>query len=177
MAMDTGNVTIIFSNQIGAWGSFYYQEKDDVLRVNVKPVVLDKSVEWLKYEFVDHSEKQTVLAMQWERMSVPFRVEVDVDNICLQKLRQDVTGLNGFNSMSMIHASQFCFNKNINLEEALSWAQKSISGPFGVSSYMTYNNLALGYEKLNRTADGDAAMKEAMITATLPQFSVTVNHC
>ena len=39
MAMGADNVTIIFSNQSDAWGSFYYDEKYDALRVNVKPVV------------------------------------------------------------------------------------------------------------------------------------------
>ena len=48
MAIGADNVTIIFSNQSDAWGSFYYDEKYDALRVNVKPVALDKSVEYLK---------------------------------------------------------------------------------------------------------------------------------
>jgi hypothetical protein len=48
MAMGADNVTLIFSKQTEAWGSFYYKEEDDVLRVNVKPVTLEKSVEYLK---------------------------------------------------------------------------------------------------------------------------------
>jgi len=87
MAMGADNVTIIFSTQTDAWGSFYYDEKYDALRVNVKPVALSNSVEWLKYEFIEHKEKYCVIALQWEKLSVPFKVDVDVDNIVINILR------------------------------------------------------------------------------------------
>jgi tetratricopeptide (TPR) repeat protein len=172
MAMDANSVTIIFSKQANAWGSFYYKPEDDVLRINVKPVALEKSVEWLKYEFITHKENQTVIALQWEKTSIPFKVEVDTDVIVLEKLRQEVTGAKGFLSANLIHASQYCFNKNINLEEALTWAKRAVSGPFGQPSYLSLSNLALGYEKLNRQAEADLAMKEALTTANINQFSV-----
>src|SRR5215475_2994517 len=79
MAIWADKVTIIFSRQTGAWGSFYYDEKDDALRVDVKPIKLDKSVEFLKYEFIEHKPKYCVIALQWEYLSIPFRVDVDVD--------------------------------------------------------------------------------------------------
>jgi hypothetical protein len=171
MAINPNVVTVIFSKQANAWGSFYYKPEDDVLRVNVKPVTLEKSVEWLKYEFVEHKENQTVVALQWEKLLIPFKVEVDVDNIILAQLRQEVTGPKGFLSANLIHASQYCFNKNINLEEALIWAKRSVNGTFGQPSYLSLSNLALGYEKLNRLAEADATMKEALATANIVQFS------
>src|SRR5688572_28272197 len=72
---------VIFSNKSEAWGSFYYDDQFDALRVKVKPVALDKSVEYLKYEFIEHKEKSCVIAMQWEKRSIPFRVDIDVDRI------------------------------------------------------------------------------------------------
>jgi hypothetical protein len=170
MAMTPDNVTIIFSNQSDAWGSFYYEEKYDALRVNVKPVMLDKSVEWLKYEFIEHKEKHCVIAMQWERLSVPFKVEVDVDNIVLARLREQVTSQKGFNSTNMIQASQYCFNKNINLEEALGWAQRAVAGFQGQRSYVSLRNLATGYEKLNRLLQADSVMNEALTMANTNQY-------
>src|SRR3982751_867087 len=41
--------TLILSNNSTSWGSFYYNESEDALRVKVKPVSLPNSVEWLKY--------------------------------------------------------------------------------------------------------------------------------
>ena len=171
MSMGVDNVTLIFSKQTDAWGSFYYKEEDDVLRVSVKPVVLDKSVEWLKYEFIEHKEKYCVIALQWEKISVPFRVDVDVENIVLARLREQVTSQKGFNSNNMLQAAQYCLNKNINLEEALQWSIRAITGFQGQKSFITLRNLGTAYEKLNRIQQADSTMDEALLIATANQYT------
>ncbi|MEP6675889.1 MAG: DUF2911 domain-containing protein [Ferruginibacter sp.] len=171
MAMGADNATIIFSSQSNAWGSFNYEDKYDVLRVNVKPVTLDKSVEWLKYEFVEQHEKYCVIAMQWEKISVPFKVEVDVDNIVLERLREELTGRKGFVPANILSATQYCFNKNINLDEALVWSKRAINGNGGQKTYITLRNLATAYEKLNRLPEADSSMNEALLIATANQYT------
>ena len=171
MAMGADNVTIILSGQSNAWGSFYYEEKNDVVRVNVKPVVLDKNVEWLKYEFIEQREKYCVVAMQWEKISVPFKIEVDVDNIVLAKIREELTSRKGFMPALILQATQYCFTKNINLDEALTWSIRAINGPGGQKTYITLRNLAVAYEKLNRIPEADSAMSEALTIATANQYT------
>ncbi len=169
MALAADNIMLIFSNQSEAWGSFSYDDKYDALRVNVKPVALEKGVEWLKYEFIEHKEKYCVIAMQWEKLAVPFKVEVDVDNITLARLRDQVTSMKQFNSTNMIQASSWCFNKNINLDEALVWAQRAVTGFQGQRSYVSLRNLATGYEKLNRLPQADSVMNDALAMANANQ--------
>ena len=171
MAMGADNVTVIFSNQSDAWGSFYYDEKKDELRVNIKPVALDKSVEWLKYEFIEQKEKSCTIAMQWEKISVPFKVDVDVDNIVLARIREELTSRKGFTPALILTATQYCFNKNINLEEALVWSKRAIDGQGGQKTYITLRNLATAYEKLNRIPEADSAMSEALLIATANQYT------
>jgi hypothetical protein len=171
MAMDADKVTLIFSTQSDAWGSFYYEEKNDALRVDVKPVAQDKSVEWLKYEFIEHKEKHCVIAMQWEKLSIPFKVEVDVENIVIARLREQITSQKGFNSTNMLQAAQYCLNKNINLEEALQWSIRAINGFQGQKSFPTLRNLATAYEKLNRIPEADSCMNEALQIATANQYT------
>lgn len=171
MAMGADNVTIVFSKQTDAWGSFYYKEEDDVLRVNVKPVALDKSVEYLKYEFIEQKEKYCVIAMQWEKLQVPFKVDVDVDNIVLARIREELNTRKGFTPALILQATQYCFNKNINLEEALQWSIRAIDGTGGQKTYITLRNLATAYEKLNRVPQADSAMNEALLIATANQYT------
>lgn len=171
MAMGADNVTLIFSNQNEAWGSFSYRPEDDVLRVDVKPVKLDKSVEWLKFEFTQHGEKHCVVAMQWEYVSVPFRIDVDVDNIVIAKLRKEMTSRKSFIPALELQAAQYCLNKNINLEEALAWSKNAITGPAGQKTYITLRNLATAYEKLNRIPEADSTMNEALLIATANQYT------
>ena len=165
------SVLLILSNQANAWGSFYYEEKDDALRVTLKPVHQEKSTEWLKYEFINHKEKSCTIAMFWEKWMIPFTVEVDVENIVLASLRDQVKSQKGFNSTNLIQACQYCFNKNINLEEAVGWAQRAITGIGGQKSYPSLRNLATGYEKLNKLNQADSVMVEALTMANVNQFT------
>lgn len=171
MAIGTDSVQLIFSNLRDAWGSFYYQEKYDALRVKVKPVALEKSVEWLKYEFLDHKEKSCVIAMQWEKLAVPFRVEVDLDRIVLERVRSEFTGLKSFVSANYIQASMYYFGRNTNMEEAIGWARKAITGePRSQTAFVAYWNLASGYEKLNQLSKADSVMDEGLCVASMNQY-------
>src|SRR6187401_2204691 len=166
MAVFPDKATIIFSRQADTWGSFFYEEKNDVLRVDVKPVALDKSVEWLKYEFIEHKEKYCVIALQWEKLSIPFRVDVDVDNIVLARMRDQVAGQRGFNPLLLTAAANYFINKNINLDEALAWSQRAAS----FKSFSTLNTLGTAYTKLNRLKEADSTMNEALLFAVPAQF-------
>lgn len=171
MAMGTDEVTVIFSNQSSAWGSFYYDEKEDALRVKVKPVTLDKSVEWLKYEFIEHKEKSCTIAMMWEKLMVPFKVEVDVETIVVAKLRDDLKSQKGFSASNLIQAVQYCTAKNTNLEEAVGWAKRASTGFGGQRSFVSLRTLATVYEKLNRLTQADSVMTEALTLADPSQYT------
>src|SRR4029077_12986836 len=80
IAYDPNECTVIFSKNSSSWGSFFYDMKEDALRVKVKPVATDKSVEWLKYEFIDEKENSATIALEWEKLMIPFKVEVDYIN-------------------------------------------------------------------------------------------------
>jgi hypothetical protein len=166
MAVWPEKVTLIFSNQSGSWGSFYYDEKFDALRVDVKPVKLDKSVEFLKYEFIEHKPKYCVIAMQWEMLSVPFKVDVDVDNIVLAKLRDEVTSQKGFNAFNMLAAANYSINNNINLEEGLACAKRAAL----TKTFATLNALSNAYAKNNKLSQADSAMNEALVFANPNQY-------
>jgi tetratricopeptide (TPR) repeat protein len=167
MAVWPDSVVIIFSTQSNAWGSFYYEDKYDALRVTVKPVMLDKSVEWLKYEFIEQREKYCVIALQWEKWSIPFRIDVDVDNIVVARLREQVTSQKGFNQLNLVAAANYCLNKNINMEEALGWSQRAA----GFKSFSTLRTLAVAYEKLNRLREADSVMTEGLTFANVNQYT------
>lgn len=166
MAVWPDSIMIIFSSQSNAWGSFYYEDKYDALRVVVKPVWLEKSVEWLKYEFIEQREKYCVVAMQWEKLSIPFKIEVDVDNIVINRLREQVTGQKGFNQLNLVAAANYCLNKNINLEEALVWAQRAA----GLKSFGTLTTLSNAYSKNNKLSQADSTMNEALVFANPNQY-------
>ncbi len=70
--------TLIFSKNSTSWGSFYYDDKEDALRITTKPVATDKSTEWLKYEFSNQTESAATVNLIWEKLDIPFTIETDV---------------------------------------------------------------------------------------------------
>ena len=97
IAYDPNECTLIFSKNSASWGSFYYKPDEDVLRVKVKPVAADKSVEWLKYEFTDQTPSSAVVALEWEKLVIPFKIEVDVVGTQLASFRKELRSEKGFN--------------------------------------------------------------------------------
>jgi hypothetical protein len=66
VAMGDGEATIIFSKNYTSWGSFFYDPKEDALRVVVKTKPLTESIKWMKYEFIDQTDSSAVIALKWE---------------------------------------------------------------------------------------------------------------
>jgi hypothetical protein len=156
IAYDPKECTVIFSKNTTSWGNYFYDDKEDELRVKVKPVALDKSVEWLKYEFTDQTNSSATVAMQWEKLSIPFKVEVDVQKTQLASFRDELRGNKGFTWQSWNQAAQYCLQNNINLEEGLSWAKTALQT---LPNFQTYSTNAMLNEKLGRKAQADSLMK------------------
>lgn len=170
IAYDPAQSTLIFSKATTNWGSYYYDPKDDVLRVNVKPVGTDRSVEWLKYEFTNQSETAATISLQWEKLSFPFTVEADLNKTQVESFRTELRTDKGFYWLPWQQAAQWCLDRNTNLEEALRWADTATNpGVLGEKNFTTLATKAQILEKLNRGAEATVIMKEATPLGTINQ--------
>jgi hypothetical protein len=173
IAYDSAESTVIFSKNSSSWGSFYYDPKEDALRVKVKPLPLDKSVEWLTFGFTDETNTGSTIALVWEKLKIPFKVETDYNNLQLESFRRELRSEKSFNPgwQSFNQAAQFCLLNNINLEEGLKWADDAINLQFiGEKNFVTLSTKAGFLSKLNRQPEADALMKEALPMGTVQQL-------
>ena len=169
--MAQGSAIIIFSNNSTSWGSFFYDPKEDALQVNVKTVPLTESVERMKFEFMDEKENSATIALMWEKLKIPFKVEVDYVKTQLQSYRNELRNAKGFKYEAWLEAVNFCIQHNTNLDEALQWSDYSISGPFiGQKNFKTLSTKANLLNKMGRGAEAEALMKEAMQMATMQEL-------
>jgi tetratricopeptide (TPR) repeat protein len=166
IAYDPNEPTLIFSKNSGSWGSYYYDEKEDALRVKVKPQALDKSVEWLKYEFMNETENSATIGLQWEKLMIPFKVEVDYINAQLESFRNELRTEKGFMWESWNQAASWCLQRNVNLDQALVWADTATSATFGGDkAFRAWSTKAQLLEKLNRADEAAEVMKKSMAFA------------
>jgi hypothetical protein len=125
MIPDKDQWTIIFSKNSTSWGSFSYDEKEDALRVTVKPAT-DQTFDTLTYTFDDVKPDSAVATLRWEKIAVPFRVSVDVKAVTLKSVRNQLRSVGGFTWAGYDEAANWCLDNNYNLEEALKWEDTSI---------------------------------------------------
>ena len=125
MIPDKDQWTIIFSKNSTSWGSFSYDEKEDALRVTVKPAV-SQAFDTLTYTFDDVKPDSALATLRWEKIAVPFRVSVDVKAVTLKSIRNQLRSVGGFNWTGYDEAANWCLDNNYNLEEALKWEDTSI---------------------------------------------------
>ncbi len=170
-ALQEGSAELIFSRNTTSWGSFFYDPKEDVLRVNVKTAMGNETVERLKYEFTDQKNNSAVILLQWEKLRIPVTVSVDYVNTQLESFRNELRSTKGFNSDAYLEAINFSLANNVNPEEALKWSDYSINSSFnGQRNFKTLSTRARVFNKLNRKADADAIMKEAMPMANMNEL-------
>lgn len=173
IAYNPDECTVIFSKNSTSWGSFFYDPKEDALRVKVKPQPLDNSVEWLTYAFTDETNTGATIALLWEKLMIPFKVETDYNNLQLESFRRELRSEKGFNPgwQSYNQAAQFCLQNNVDLEEGMQWADNAISLPFiGQKNFVTLSTKAGLLKKMNRVDEGEALMKEALPLGTVQQI-------
>jgi hypothetical protein len=154
--------TIIFSKNNAAWGSFFYDDKEDALRVTVKQKSMDQPVEWLRYEFINQTNNSGTIALLWEKWMFPFTVETDLTKDQLAIFRNELTGDKGFDWKSWAQAAEWCAEHNTNLQEGLQWADYAISGQYtGEKNFRTLSDKARILNMMGKTVEADALAKEA----------------
>ncbi len=164
IAYDPLESTIIFSKKSDAWGSFFYDEKDDVLRVKVKPVPVDKSVENLKYEFLNQTPNSATINLFWEKLSIPFKIEVDYLKQQFDALVAESQNPQGFTWQGLNIAANWALQNNYRLDKALEWATLA-SGPNfpgDPTSFAALTTKANILDKLNRPDEAAAVVKAAL---------------
>ncbi len=163
IAYDPTECTLIFSKNSTSWGHFFYNDKEDALRVKVKPQALDKSVEWLKYEFMNETENTATISLQWEKLAIPFKIEVDYIKEQIESFRRELRTDRGFMWESWDQAAQWCVQHNTNLEQALVWADTATSTTFGgETSFQAWSTKAQIQQKMGRNTEAAATMQKAL---------------
>ena len=161
-----GDWTLIFSNNASSWGSFFYDPKEDALRVKVKPSKTEYH-EWLTYEFTDRKAEQATVALKWEDLQIPFTITVDnATDLYLAKIHQELRDSPGFQWTNWVAAAQYALQvKRPN--DAVEFAEAAVNRGFvGRENFQTLNTLAMAQEAAGQTEAAKATRDKAMNHAT-----------
>ena len=154
--------TVIFSKNSTAWGSFFYDPADDVLRVEVKPVKSDYQ-EALSYDFLDSTHDRATVALKWEELAVPIAITVpNSDGLYMAQFRNELRNAPGFEWQNWVQASQYAL-RNKHIEDALKWATVAATDPaVGKENVATLSALADAQEAAGKAAEAKLTREKAL---------------
>jgi tetratricopeptide (TPR) repeat protein len=156
--------TLIFNKDYQSWGSFFYEESNDVLRIKVKPEKAP-SMEWLLYGFENITTNSTDVFMHWGELKVSFEIEIDNHKIVLDTYRTQLMTLPGFNQAAWAAAARYCLTNYVNTKEAMTWIDKALS----MNGGQNFNNTVVKAGLLSiegKNDEGDQLIATAMNSAT-----------
>jgi acyl-coenzyme A thioesterase PaaI-like protein len=160
--------TVIFSKNSTAWGSFTYKQEEDVLRVTVKPQATEMH-DALAYDFDDVKPDSAVVTMRWEKVAVPFKVHVNVNDIVTASIRQQIHGMNQYYWEGWDDAAGYFLANKINLDEALKDEDQSIQVEERYDNLMSKSKIL---DAMGRKQDADTFRAKALERANALQLYV-----
>jgi tetratricopeptide (TPR) repeat protein len=158
--------TIIFSKEHAAWGSFTYQQADDALRVTVKPQASEMH-EALTYDFDDVKRDSAVAILHWEKLAVPFKIGIDVNEIVKASLHSQLQGLAQYTWEGWDDAANYLLAQKYDLDEALKYEETSVRTEPRFDNFLTKSQIL---EALGRKDEAVAAKNQALARATAAQL-------
>ncbi|MEA2692609.1 MAG: hypothetical protein QOJ16_1996 [Acidobacteriota bacterium] len=115
-----GEWTLILSKDADQWGAFSYKQEHDALRVQVKPQPAEMQ-ERMSFDFADLTDTAAKVVLRWEKVAVPFTVEVDTPKLVEAKAKTAI-GWRG-----PYQAASYCMQNNACLDDAGKWLDASIA--------------------------------------------------
>lgn len=155
--------TVIFSKNHTSWGSYFYDPKEDALRVQVKPEKAPYT-EWLTYDFTDRRPDKATLALRWEELQVPIQLAVpNIVDLYIANLRNELRSSAGFTWTNWNAAAQYALQNKTNLVEAERWAEQAVNAGFGgQASFTTLSTLGQLQAANGKQAEAAKTMEQAL---------------
>lgn len=116
--------TVIFNKQ--ATGNPDYKTEADVLRVKVKPEAADMR-DLFTIEFPQLAPNSAVLALRWEKLSVPVNLAVDTNALFLASAKEAVAKAKPDDWRTPLTAARYLYDNKYSTADAAAFLDKSLS--------------------------------------------------
>lgn len=153
---------VIFSKMSTAWGSFSYDQAEDALRVQVKPQTTEMH-DALTYDFDEPKADSAVATLRWEKVAVPFKIGVNVNEVVESSLQRQLRGLQQYNWMSWNDSANYLLASKVDLDQALKYANKSIENEDRFDNEITKSQVLAA---MGQKEDAQATEDKALAMAT-----------
>ncbi len=149
--------TVIIHKDMSEWGSYSYDEKNDVARIKATPVPNPYTVESFTIGTGDLRDDSATLYFVWEKTRVPVKVEVDTVGMLVPQIKAVMAGEG---KKPYFPAAMFYYENNFDLKQAAAWMDAAIAEQPG-QFWMIYRK-GLIHAKMGDKAGALAAAHESL---------------
>ncbi|MFN0241798.1 MAG: DUF2911 domain-containing protein [Planctomycetota bacterium] len=114
--------TVILSKVVGQWGSYAYDQKNDLVRVSVKPVALADAVETMTISVLAVRDDSAVLAIDWDKTRIPVKIEIDLVGKLVPQIK---AAMAADGKKPYLAAAMFYYEHNLDLKQAAAWIEEA----------------------------------------------------
>jgi Protein of unknown function (DUF2911) len=155
---------IIINKGANQWGSFQYNERDDVVRFQVTPVTLkDTRIETFCIEFNRVRDESAVLTLVWDRTVVPIQMEVEVASKLVPQIEAAMAAPGKKQAGFYFQAATFYYNHDLDQKKALDWVNAGLAD----NPRIAYEMLHLKAQILAKQGDKPGAIAAAKQSSEL----------
>jgi hypothetical protein len=145
--------TIVLSKNAEQFGTYSYKAEEDFIKFDAPVTKLLSKVEHFTIEISDFADEKAHLQISWENTSVKFPIQHDANSIVIKEIDEKMAASKVEND-TYFDAANYYFSKNMDLEKALTWANKVVDND---KQYWTYHLRAKIAAKLGKC---DVAMAD-----------------
>ena len=119
------------------------------------------------YDFDDVKPDSAVVTMRWEKVAVPFKVHVNVNDIVIASIRQQIHGMNQYYWEGPDDAAQYFLVNKIDLDQALKYEDQSIQSEERYDNLMNKSKIL---DAMGRKQDAEEFRAKALDKASAAQL-------
>lgn len=113
--------TIIFTKNNNQWGSYTYNEDEDLFRFSVASQKLDKPVETFTIAFAEVTPNSAKMTLSWENVLVDFDLSIDEDVEIMASIDEAMKG----DKPPYFASAGYYYKNNKDIKKALEWVNKA----------------------------------------------------
>ena len=117
--------TVIFNSNSKGWGSFSYNEAEDVVRVKVKPETTSNSSETFTIGIGNITPETATISLKWANTLVNVPIQTDIKSIIRQQVEASTTGTS-VKEGAYQDAANFYYDMDKDYDKALVYVDKAI---------------------------------------------------
>ncbi len=154
------NWILIITKQLDVTSPSAYKEENDLVRVDVKPMVGANKVETFSMQFTNVKSSSCELTLQWENTTVSLPISTDVDS----KVMSQIDNIMTKDNLPYFNAAMYYMESGKDLNKALSWFNKAVEQNPG--AYYMYFQKASCLAKLGKKQEAITTATKSLALAT-----------